>query len=75
MTIQSIIFAKSKWSQARAEKWLKSKGYKITFHGKPVDETANFYRYRQARPNPAMHYFTKTLPGQGIKFIIKYPAA
>lgn len=70
MTVQSIIFNKQKWSQLEAERWLASHGFKSTFYRKPVDETANYYRYRQSKPTLDDYYFTKTVE-EGIKMIIK----
>ena len=42
--VQSVIFNKGKWTQAKARKWLLDHGYKTTFYSKGVDETANYYR-------------------------------
>ena len=44
---QSILFKKRYWTIARAKKWLKSKGKK----GLVVDETDNYYRFRQLDPD------------------------
>jgi hypothetical protein len=43
---QSISFKKQYWTVKRAKKWLKENGYK----GVIVDETKNFYRFRQIDP-------------------------
>jgi hypothetical protein len=43
---QSISFKKQYWTVKRAKKWLKENGYK----GLIVDETKNFYRFRQIDP-------------------------
>lgn len=44
--IQTIVFPKSKWTLARARKWLEDHDFKDT----KVDETGNSYRFRQLEP-------------------------
>jgi hypothetical protein len=61
MKIQSVIFNKKHWTKARAEQWLKNNNYKTSFYGKGVDETPNFYRYRQMAPSRFKNYITKKL--------------
>ena len=70
MTVQSIIFDKTKWTKTAAEKWLDREGYKKTYYGKGADETRNYYRFRQTKPNDSEYYFTKTVDN-GVKLIIK----
>jgi hypothetical protein len=63
--IQSVIFPKSKFSVLEAVKWIEEHKY---LHTK-VDETENFYRFRQHDPIPGVRYYTKTLPN-GVELII-----
>jgi hypothetical protein len=66
--IQSVLIPKSKYSLSEAKKWIKDNGFRLTFHGKKVDITKNYYRFRQKSPGGTMR--TKT---EGdIKFIIMY---
>jgi hypothetical protein len=58
MPVQSVIFEKRYWTPARAQTWLREHGYKPTFHGKDVDETATQYRFRQAPPQAFSKYRT-----------------
>ena len=65
--IQSVIFNKKFWSQDQARKYLLR--HHFIDHG--VDETDNYYRYRQHEPDSSKRYFTKTLKS-GIEYIIMY---
>lgn len=67
--IQSIIFQKNKWTPQRAIKWLLRHEYKAS----KIDETNDYYRFRQFTPNPKDQYYTKDI-GKGIKFIIEIPS-
>lgn len=69
MTIQSILFDKSKWTLEDAYNWLIEHDYKTDFHGKPVDITSKHYRFRQEEPRKEYRYITKNI-GDGIEFII-----
>ena len=68
MVLQSIIIPKNKYSLSEAKQWIRDHGHKVTFYGKTVDITENFYRFRQAAPKKNVQYFIKTLPG-GIKLV------
>lgn len=46
LTIQSLLFARGKWTPAKAAAWLKKHNYKTP----PVDANVDFLRYRQASP-------------------------
>lgn len=69
MIVQSVIFSKEKWTLRAAKKWLVDHGYKTSFYGKPVDKTENYYRFRQAKPNPKKRYKIKSLPNN-IKLVL-----
>lgn len=70
--IQSVIFNKDKWNTNQAEGWLNKHGYKISFYGKKVDTTTNYYRYRQIAPHKFKNYFIKMLDGKnrGVGLVI-----
>lgn len=63
--VQSVIVPKSKYTKTEAEQWVRKKGFKID----KIDETENFYRFRQHNPRKYSYYITKTLRS-GIKLII-----
>jgi hypothetical protein len=64
--IQSVIFNKDKWNIKDAKAWLKDHDYKSP----KVDETENFFRFRQTRPLKKFNYATKKLGKTGIELII-----
>lgn len=64
--IQSVIFNKKYYTKEKAEKFL----IKNMLHPiKPVHETENFLRYRQAKPNIKKKYYTVKIKN-GVKFIM-----
>ncbi len=70
MEVQSIVFLKSHFTQKQARRWLKDKGYKTTFGGKGVDETANTWRYRQRDPLHKRAKYRSIEPVEGIVLIL-----
>lgn len=72
--LQSIIFNKDSWTPQKATAWLRRNHYN---HYK-IDETTNYYRFRQVDPTPGMSY--ESLEGHdrnghydpSIRFIIEY---
>lgn len=46
MEIQSVLFPKTKFTASSSQSWMKSHGY----HTTKMDETENYYRYRQRSP-------------------------
>jgi hypothetical protein len=66
--IQSVLIPKSKFTLIKAKKWIRNNGYRLTFHGKKVDITNNYYRFRQKSPSGTM----RTITSGDIKFIIMY---
>ena len=50
MVVQSVIFKKRYYTLGQAKMWLLEQGYKTSYHGKPVHETAQTYRFRQVKP-------------------------
>jgi hypothetical protein len=72
--VQSIIFDKSAYSPAKARKWCRENGYKCP----KIDETANYYRFRQVSPAVAnksgyTEYRTKDLGNGDVKLVLAYP--
>jgi len=66
-TVQTYIFDKKKFDKTKAEKWLKGKGKKTP----SVDETSDFYRYRQIDPNKFIPNSFRTINiTEGIKAVI-----
>lgn len=66
LNIQSIIFNKNNYSEQEAIKWLKYNKFKY----KKIDETKNYYRFRQQPPNKQYNYRTKTIK-KGLRLIIR----
>ena len=64
--IQSILFKKS-YGLNKCIKWLIKHNYKYN----KIDETNNFYRFRQKQPNKKYNYITKKI-NKNIEFIIYY---
>jgi hypothetical protein len=69
--IQSIIIDKNIYTLSQANNWIKKHNYKLTFYGKPVDITTNFYRYRQQSPKKYENYKIKEI-SKGIKLVLGY---
>ncbi|MHB1097800.1 MAG: hypothetical protein ACYC3F_16700 [Gemmatimonadaceae bacterium] len=75
--IQSVIIPRKGYSLKAAKAWIKAHGYLARFPGKrgpQPDITANYYRFRQGRPDvPEAEKITQELPNSGgIKLIIYY---
>lgn len=63
--VQSIVFPRSKYTMAKAIRWLDSHGYKYS----KVDATKNTYRFRQRVPKKGAKYYTKKLPN-GVSLVL-----
>ena len=63
MEVQTVLIPKKKFTLKEAEKKILDMGYKKKYYGKGVDETENFYRFRQETPLnfEKDSYFTKTI--------------
>lgn len=68
--IQSIIFNKKNYTLKQSQEWIKKHGYKLTFYGKPVDITENYYRYRQQSPKKWKTYRNKI--DDGLYIVLGY---
>ena len=71
--IQSILFNKDQWTRRQANKWLKEHNYIVKYPGKSgAHETKNQLRYRQLIPIKGANYSIKTLPDEGIEYVLMY---
>lgn len=70
--LQSIIFDKNLYSLEQCINWIKDNGFSLI----KVDETKNYYRFRQASPNFLIkNGYDKVVTKEihnGIKFILYY---
>jgi len=64
--VQSVLIPKKNFTLKKSHKWLLKHNFKIP---KKVDETINFYRYRQKLPNKKNTYTTKVLPN-GVELVL-----
>ena len=71
MEIQSVLFPRESFSVSKAKTWAKRHGFTM----KKVDETENFYRFRQRPPNQFKpgSFRIITLGNSGVKAIIACP--
>ena len=67
MTIQSVLFNRNLWTQEQASKYL----IRHQFKNDGVDETENYFRYRQHEPDSKKRYYTKVL-NNGVEYIMMY---
>lgn len=71
--IQSVIFKKDCYTKQKALNWIKEYGYKH----KKIDETDNYWRFRQLAPETVKRrgfkkFVTRPIGEEGIQFIIAY---
>ena len=69
--LQSVLLPRDRYTKREATKWVRDHNYKISFYGKAVDVTKNFYRFRQAAPKTKAQgawYKSKEIGG-GIRLI------
>ena len=65
---QSVLLPKDEFTLAEARAWAKDHDYRTKFRGKGVDETEDFYRFRQH--DPGRYRGFRTLPiGRGIRLV------
>lgn len=69
MKLQTILIPRRNFTLRAAKAWIRKHGFRLTFFGKPVDITTNYYRFRQSDPVQHAKYFTKVLPN-GIELIM-----
>ncbi len=65
--IQSVLIDKRFYSLTQAINYINLHGYKL----KKIDETTNFYRFRQLSPKLFKKYFIKDLHN-GVKLVVGY---
>ena len=68
MEIQSVLIPKGTFTLEDAQEWILNNGFKLTFDKKPLDETDNYFRFRQKRPN-YKRYFTREIK-DGVLLVI-----
>lgn len=71
LKVQSVLMDKDYFTKSEAKSWIKYHGFKVTFYGKEVEETENFYRFRQMSPARFKKgkYVTKEID-DGIKLVL-----
>lgn len=65
---QSVLIPQDKFNKVQADRWIMAHGYKLTFYGKKVHITDQFFRYRQMALKKGQKKCTFTLPN-GVKLI------
>jgi hypothetical protein len=65
--VQSVLINKHKYTPKQAIKWLKENGFKFY----KIDETENFYRFRQVNPVGFKYYRIKKITDD-IELVIGY---
>ena len=66
--LHAVNFPKEGFTLKQSHKWLMKHNYKIP---DKVDETENFYRYRQRRPDKRYTYTTEVLPN-GVELVLMW---
>jgi hypothetical protein len=66
--LHAVNFPKTGFTLKQSHKWLLEHNFKIP---KKVDETTNFYRYRQKLPDKRYTYTTKILPN-GVELVLMW---
>nr|WPF46542.1 MAG: hypothetical protein [Lake Baikal virophage 5] len=66
--LHAVNFPKDGFTLKQSHKWLMKHNYKIP---DKVDETENFYRYRQRRPDKRYTYTTEVLPN-GVELVLMW---
>jgi hypothetical protein len=67
MSVQSVLFDKSKYTPEEAVIWLARHGFKL----RKIDITENLLRFRQFDPRPDRQYRIKKL-NKGVSFVLEY---
>lgn len=65
--VQSVLINKHNFTLNEAKKWLKENGFRFY----KVDETENFYRFRQVEPKGFKYYRIKKIT-DNIELVIAY---
>ncbi len=72
MSIQSVIFNKKNFTLGQAKIWIRRKGFKQSFrnyNNKKVEETTNYFRFRQKAPGGFKKYYMKKV-GTGVMYVM-----
>ncbi len=59
--IQSILVPKSLYNLDQAKQLIKEMGFLTSYRGKGVDETENYWRFRQESPKQFKRFFIKRI--------------
>ena len=65
MPVQSVIFDKKHWNKKDSKKWLINHKFKVL----KIDDTDNYYRFRQLNPDYKKKFNTISL-NNNVKLII-----
>ena len=68
---QSVLLDKDYFTKNQAKAWIRKHDFKLTFYGKEVEETENFYRFRQMAPGrfKKNRYVAKEI-ADGVKLVL-----
>ena len=71
LVAQSVLIDRRIYSLSEAKKWIKKHDFKLTFYGKGVEKSENFFRFRQMAPRRFKpdKYVTKEI-AEGIKLVL-----
>lgn len=67
--VQSVLIPKSQYTQKQANAYIKKHKFNLTYKGKGVDVTDNYYRYRQRDPNKFERFYI-IKSKSNVKFVI-----
>lgn len=70
--VQSVMLRRDLFTRNQATAWIRDKGFKLSYYGKGVDVTPNWYRYRQKSPKNFKFYFIKKSKTPGVQFVVGY---
>ena len=51
LTTQTVLLSNANFTLSTAKNWIKKHDFKLTFYGKQVDTTENYFRFRQMAPS------------------------
>ena len=71
LTTQTVLLSKENFTLSTAKNWIKKHDFKLTFYGKQVDTTENYFRFRQMAPSrfKKNKYATKEIT-EGVKLVL-----
>lgn len=71
LVVQSVLIDRRMFTLSKAKNWIRKHDYKLSFYGKEVETTENFYRFRQKAPSRFKKdkYVTKEI-SDGVKLVL-----